>query len=132
MILKFIIYIIYSTLTVKGHKKLTVSMFITCLRHQSTILKSLWMTCHSVWPNLINHSIIYTSHFCNHFKVNYLWIWNLLKFLNNIIKKQKQQKFIKNSQKNNSFKIYKINAVIYYTLIKQPKKKHSALLFISA
>ena len=27
---KFIIHVIYSTLTVEGHKKLTASMFITC------------------------------------------------------------------------------------------------------
>ena len=37
---KFIIHVIYSTLTVEGHKKLTASMFITCLEHQDTILRS--------------------------------------------------------------------------------------------
>ena len=38
---KFIIHIIYPTLTVEGHKELTAPMFITHLRYQSTILKSL-------------------------------------------------------------------------------------------
>ena len=33
MILKFIIYIIYSTFTVENHKKLTVLIFITCLEY---------------------------------------------------------------------------------------------------
>ena len=45
---KSITHIIYSTLTVEDHKKLTVSMFITCLEHQGTILGSPWMTHHGV------------------------------------------------------------------------------------
>ena len=85
------------------------------------------MTCHSVWFNLINHFIVYTSHFCNHFKTDYSQTQSLLKFLNDTAKKQKQQKFVKNSQKNNSFKIYKINTAVYHTLIKQSKKKNIQL-----
>ena len=38
--LKFIIYVIYFTLTVEGHKELTVSMFIICFGHQDAILGS--------------------------------------------------------------------------------------------
>ena len=116
--LKSIIYIIYSTLTVKGHKKLTVSMFITYLRHQGTILRNSWMTHHDVWPDLINHFIVYISHFCDYFEINYSWIQSLSKFLNNAVKEQKQQKFTENSQKNNSFKICEINTAVYHTLIK--------------
>ena len=40
MTLKSIIYIIYPTLTVKGHKELTVLMFIICFRHQDAILRN--------------------------------------------------------------------------------------------
>ena len=40
VILKSIIYVIYSTLTVEDHKKLTVLMFITHFEHQGTILGS--------------------------------------------------------------------------------------------
>ena len=107
----------------EGHKKLTAPMFITCLEHQGAILGSLWITYHSVWPDLINHSIVYISHFCDHFKTNYLWIWSLSKFLNDVIKEQKQQKAAEDSQKNNSFKIHEINTAAYHTLIKQPKEK---------
>ena len=128
---KFIIHVIYSTLIVEGHKELTASMFITCLEHQGTILGSPWMICHNVWPDLINHSIVYTSHFCNHFGADYLWIWSLLKFLNDAAKKQKQQKSVKNYQKNNSFKIHEINVVIYHTLMKQLKEKNIQLFFLS-
>ena len=68
---KFIIHIIYSTLTVEDHKKLIASIFIMCLGHQDTILESSWMTHHSVWPDLINHSIVFISHFCDHFEADY-------------------------------------------------------------
>ena len=47
-----------------------------------------------------------------------------MKFLNDAVKEQKHQKLKKNFQKNNIFKIYKINAAVYHTLIKQLKKKH--------
>ena len=80
---------------------------------------------------MINHFIIYISHFCNHFEINYLWIWSLSKFLNNAIKKQKQQKSVKNFQKNNNFKIHEINAATYHTLMKQLKKKGIQLFFLS-
>ena len=93
-------------------------MFIICLKYQGAILGSLWMIYHNIWPNLINHSIVYISHFCNHFRADYLWIWSLLKFLNDAAKKQKQWKSVKNFQKNNSFKIHEINAAAYHTLIK--------------
>ena len=82
------------------------------------------MTHHSVWPDLINHSIVYTSHFCDHFEANYSQTQSLPKFLNNAVKEQKQQEPTKNSQKNNSFKIYEINTAAYHTLIKQLKKKN--------
>ena len=123
MVLKFIIHVIYSTFTVESHKKLTASMFITHLEHQDAILESSWMIYHSVWSDLINHSIVYTSHFCNHFEINYSQIWSLLKFLNDAVKEQKQQKSVKNSQKDNSFKIHEINAAAYHTLIKQLKEE---------
>ena len=74
MILKFITYVIYSTLTVKGYKELTASMFIMCLKHQGSILESSWITYHSVWSDLINYSIVFISHFCDHFKADYLQI----------------------------------------------------------
>ena len=48
MVLKFIIYVIYSILTVEGYKELTASMFIICLKHQDTILKSSWIIYHNV------------------------------------------------------------------------------------
>ena len=38
---KSITHIIYSTLTVEDHKEFTVSIFITCFRHQGAILESL-------------------------------------------------------------------------------------------
>ena len=37
---KFIIYVIYFTFTVEGHKEFTASMFITYLEHQDAILRS--------------------------------------------------------------------------------------------
>ena len=37
---KPITHTIYPTLTIEGHKELTASMFITCLRHQGAILGS--------------------------------------------------------------------------------------------
>ena len=40
VISKFITHIIYSTLTVEGHKELTASMFIIHLKHQGAILGS--------------------------------------------------------------------------------------------
>ena len=118
VILKSIIYIIYSTFTVEDHKEFTVSMFIIYLGHQDAILGSSWITCHNVWSDLINHSIVFISHFCDHFEINYSQTQSLPKFLKNAAKEQKQQKPVKNSQKNNSFKIHEINAVTYHTLIK--------------
>ena len=94
--LKSIIYIIYSIFTVEGHKELTASMFIICLEHQGAILGSSWMICHNIWSDLINHSIVFTSHFCDHFGVNYSQTQSLLKFLKDAAKKQKQQKLTKN------------------------------------
>ena len=128
---KPITHAIYPTLTVEGHKKLTAPMFITCLRHQGTILGSPWMTCHSVWLNLINHSIVYIPHFCDHFEADYSWTQSLLKFLDNAAKEQKQQKSTKDSQKNNSFKIHEINAAAYHTLMKQSKEKSIQLFSLS-
>ena len=127
MILKFIIYIIYSTFTVKDYKELTALMFITCLRHQDAILRSSWMICYDVWSDLINHSIVYTSHFCNYFETDYLWTWSLLKFLDDAAK---QQKTTENSQKNNSFKIYEINAAVYHTFMKQLKEENIQFFFL--
>ena len=89
------------------------------------------MTCHDVWPDLINHFIVYTPHFCDHFEADYLWTWSLLKFLNDAAKEQKQQKPTEDSQKNNSFKIYEINAAAYHTFMKQLKKKNIQLFFLS-
>ena len=86
---------------------------------------------HSVWPDLINHSIVYTPHFCDHFEADYLWTQSLLKFLNNAVKEQKQQKFTENSQKNNSFKIHKINVAVYHTLMKQLKEENIQLFSFS-
>ena len=131
VILKFIIYIIYLTLTVEDHKELTASMFITHLRHQSTILRNLWMIHYNVWSDLINHLIVFTPHFCDHFGADYSQTQSLSKFLNNAVKKQKQQKPIKNFQKNNSFKIHKINTAVYHTFIKQLKEKSIQLFFLS-
>ena len=128
---KSITHAIYPTLTVEGHKELTALMFITCLKHQGTILKSPWMTHHSVWPDLINHSIIYTPHFCDHFGANYSQTWSLPKFLNDATKKQKQQKATENSQENNSFKIHEINTAVYHTLMKQPKEENIQLFSLS-
>ena len=128
---KFITHVIYSTLTVEGHKELTASMFITCLRHQGAILGSPWMTHHSVWPDLINHSIIYTPHFCDHFEANYSQTQSLLKFLDNAVKEQKQQEPTEDSQENNSFKIYEINAAAYHTLMKQLKEESIQLFSLS-
>ena len=90
------------------------------------------MTHHNVWPDLINYSIVFISHFCNHFKADYLQTQSLLKFLNDAVKKQKQQESAEDFQKNNSFKIHEINAAAYYTLIKQLKKENIQLfsLFI--
>ena len=89
------------------------------------------MTYHNIWSDLINYFIVYTSHFCDHFRINYLWIQSLLKFLNNTVKEQKQQKSAENSQKNKNFKIYEINAAAYYTLIKQLNKENIQLFFLS-
>ena len=89
------------------------------------------MTHHSVWPDLINHSIVYTPHFCDHFEANYSQTQSLLKFLNDTVKKQKQQKPTKDSQENNSFKIHKINTAAYHTLIKQSKEKSIQLFSLS-
>ena len=55
------------------------------------------MTCHDVWPDLINHSIVYTPHFCDHFGADYSQIQSLLKFLNDAVKEQKQQEPIEDS-----------------------------------
>ena len=38
---------------------------------------------------------------------------------------------MKDSQQNNSFKIYKINAAAYHTLMKQSKEKNIQLFFLS-
>ena len=122
MTLKSITHIIYSTFIVENHKEFTALMFIMCLRHQDTILRSLWIICYSIWSDLINHLIVFISHFCNHFGTDYSWTWSLLKFLKDAAKKQKQWKSVENSQKNTSFKIHKINAAAYHTLIKQLKK----------
>ena len=89
------------------------------------------MTCHGVWPDLINHSIVYTPHFCDHFKTDYLWTQSLLKFLDDAAKEQKQQKSAEDSQKNNSFKIYEINVAAYHTLIKQLKEENIQLFSLS-
>ena len=89
------------------------------------------MTCHDVWSDLINHFIVYIPHFCDHFETDYLWTQSLLKFLNDAVKEQKQQKLTKNSQENNSFKIHEINAAVYHTLIKQLKKKSIQLFSLS-
>ena len=87
------------------------------------------MTHHNIWPDLINHSIVFTSHFCDHFEANYSQTQSLSKFLNNAAKEQKQQKSAENFQKNNSFKIHEINAATYHTLIKQSKKKNIQFFF---
>ena len=102
-----------------------------CLEHQNAILESPWMICHSVWPDLINHSIVFIPHFCNYFGADYSWIWSLLKFLKDAVKEQKQQKFAENSQKNISFKIYEINAAVYHTLMKQSKEKNIQFFSLS-
>ena len=106
-------------------------MFIMHLEHQGVILRSPWITHHDVWPDLINHLIVFISHFCDYFEADYLWTQSLLKFLNDVIKEQKQQKSVKNSQQNNSFKIHEINAAAYHTLIKQPKEESIQLFSLS-
>ena len=85
------------------------------------------MIYHNVWSDLINHFIVYISHFCDHFGVNYSWTQSLPKFLNDAVKEQKQQKVTEDFQKNNSFKIHKINAAVYHTLMKQSKEKNIQL-----
>ena len=85
------------------------------------------MTHHDVWPDLINHLIVFTPHFCDHFETNYSQTWSLSKFLEDAAKKQKQQK----SVKDNSFKIHEINAAAYHTLIKQSKEKSIQLFSLS-
>ena len=128
---KFIIHIIYSIFTVKDYKELTASIFITYFEHQGIILGSSWIIHHSIWPDLINHSIVFILHFCNHFEADYSQIWSLLKFLKDAAKEQKQQEFTKDFQENTSFKIYKINAAVYHMLIKQLKEKNIQLFFLS-
>ena len=51
--------------------------------------------------------------------------------MNNVVKKQKQQKTAENFQKNNNFKIHKINTAMYHTLIKQLKEKNIQLFSLS-
>lgn len=128
---KPITHAIYPTLTVEGHKELTAPMFITRLGHQGAILGSPWMTCHGVWPDLINHSIVFTPNFCDHFGADYSRTRSLPKFLDDAARERKQQESAEDPQEDKGFRIHEINAAAYHTLMKQPKEENVQLFSLS-
>ena len=65
---KFIIHVIYSTLTIQNHNELIISMFITKTKSHSIILNKLWMNKHEIILNWKIDNLIFKRERCDHAK----------------------------------------------------------------
>ena len=66
--IKFIIHVIYSTLTIQNHNELIISMFITKTKSHSIILNKLWMNKHEIILNWKIDNLIFKRERCDHAK----------------------------------------------------------------
>jgi len=132
---KIITYKILLNLTVKSHKKLTVSMLIIDINHHDIILEKLWMNKNEILLNMQNNVIVFLNQlkafisvFSMSVKASHLkWSWSSNFSISSAFKVL-QQSASTASKKN--FSMFSVKAASFHALIKWLKKNRIEIFAI--
>ncbi len=124
---KIIIHKILLNLTVKSHKKLTVSMLIADINHHDIILEKLWMNKNEILLDMQNDVIVFSNQlkalisvFSMSVRASYSkWSWSSNSSISSVFKVLQWSAF---TALKKNFSMFSVKAASFHALIKWSKK----------